>query len=79
MIDKRTLNMENENNQNEKKENEPLPDYINFLVILDWSFPKNPPKILSKTKVKITKITKIYSYLFIYLFLLVLLSFFNGR
>ena len=59
--------MENENNQKEKsKENEPLPDFINFLVILDWSFPKNPPKILSKTKVR-------------NLLKLVLFSFFNGR
>jgi hypothetical protein len=50
--------MENENNQKEKitedkKDNNPLPDFINFLVIMDCSFPKNPPKILSKTKVKI--------------------------
>ena len=64
MIDKRTLNMENENNQKEKskdneKDNCPLPDYINFLVILDWSFPKNPPKILSKTKVNLSKNIKI--------------------
>jgi hypothetical protein len=70
MIDKRTLNMENENNQKEKsKENEkdncPLPDYINFLVILDWSFPKNPPKILSKTKVNYIKITKYISFAFL--------------
>ena len=55
MIDKRTLNMENEGNNRKDNEKDicPLPDYINFLVILDWSFPKNPPKILSKTKVKI--------------------------
>lgn len=58
--------MENENSQNhlnqqnnqkgkiseDKKDNNPLPDFINFLVIMDCSFPKSPPKILSKTKVK---------------------------
>ena len=74
MIDKRTLNMENENNpKDNEKDNCPLPDYINFLVILDWSFPKNPPKILSKTKVKIQKL-----HIFIFILILVLLSFFNG-
>ena len=49
--------MENENNERGKsKENEkdncPLPDFINFVIVLDWSFPKNPPKILSKTNVR---------------------------
>lgn len=56
MIDKRSLSLENESIEKDKsKDHEkdpiPLPDFLNFLVILDYSFPKNPPKILSKTTV----------------------------
>ena len=58
MIDKRSLSLENESREKDKskdhdKEPIPLPDFLNFLVILDYSFPKNPPKILSKTTVYI--------------------------
>lgn len=45
------LNVNNSYNKENEKDNNPLPDYINFVIILDYSFPKNPPKILSKTNV----------------------------
>lgn len=41
----------NLNSKENEKENNPLPDYINFVIILDYSFPKSPPKVLSKTNV----------------------------
>ena len=55
-------------NDKENKDSIPLPDYINFIFILDSNFPKNPPKVLSKTKVY-----KIYIILFKVLF-----PFFDG-
>lgn len=30
-----------------------IPDFITFLIILDYSYPEQPPKIISKTKVKL--------------------------
>ena len=30
-----------------------IPDMINFLIILDYSYPNQPPKILCQTNVKL--------------------------
>ena len=49
-----------------------IPDVINFLIILDYSYPKNPPKILCKTNVSKHKI------FYILFKKIVLLSKFNG-
>ena len=42
-----------------------LPDVINFLIILDYSFPEEPPKILCQTNVSLIKIIIIYTKFFI--------------
>jgi len=52
----------NSNNKESEKENNPLPDYINFVIILDYSFPKSLPKILLKTSVKLKKLNFIKYY-----------------
>ena len=47
-----------------------LPDMINFLIILDYSYPKQPPKILCQTNVSINLIIILF---------IVLFPKFNGR
>ena len=45
---------ENKIIEKEKKEIENkshLPKYVNYVIILDYSFPKEPPKLLLKTNV----------------------------
>jgi hypothetical protein len=40
-------------NSNSKENNKiNLPKFINYFIILDYSFPKEPPKLLLKTNVK---------------------------
>ena len=63
LIDKDYLKIEKTN-----KNYSLIPDMINFLIILDYTYPKYPPKILCQTNVS----TKYNIYI-------VLFSKFNGR
>ena len=51
LIDKEYLNIDSTN-----KNYSLIPDMINFLIILDYSYPKLPPKILCQTNVSISNI-----------------------
>jgi len=51
LIDKEYLHIDSTN-----KNYSLIPDMINFLIILDYSYPKQPPKILCQTNVSQTKI-----------------------
>ena len=46
IIDKRIINLD----LNQEDSN--LPDYIAFLIIVDQTFPNEPPKILAKSNVR---------------------------
>ena len=48
IIDKRILALEI------NSEDKNIPDFVNFLLIVDSFFPEQPPKILTKTNVFIT-------------------------
>ena len=52
MIDKKILKIQVEDKN--------IPEFITFLMIVDWNYPKSPPKILSKTNVR--KFVKKFSY-----------------
>jgi hypothetical protein len=45
IVEKRILGIDDTDNKFN------IPDYLNFLVIVDSTFPDNAPKILSKTNV----------------------------
>ena len=47
LVDKEYLQIESTN-----KNYSLIPDMINFLIILDYSYPKLPPKILCQTNVR---------------------------
>lgn len=51
--EKNSNNLIDEDDLEQIKENaiNSLPDFINFVLILDQTFPKNPPKLLLKTNV----------------------------
>lgn len=51
LIDKEYLHIDSTN-----KNYSLIPDMINFLIILDYSYPKQPPKILCQTNVSQLKI-----------------------
>ena len=48
MVDKTAINIENTD-----KIYSTIPDVINFLMIIDYCYPENPPKILCQTNVSI--------------------------
>ena len=48
MVDKNALAFENTD-----KIYSTIPDVINFLMIIDYCYPENPPKILCQTNVSI--------------------------
>jgi ubiquitin-protein ligase len=50
LVDKEYLKIDSTN-----KNYSLIPDMINFLIMLDYSYPKQPPKILCQTNVSLTK------------------------
>ena len=42
-----------------------IPDMINFLIILDYSYPNQPPKILCQTNVKLYLLNILFKYSFV--------------
>ena len=61
IVDKSAIKIENTN-----KIYSTIPDVINFLIIIDYCYPDNPPKILCQTNVIyfIYNIPYIYSFVF---------------